>query len=85
MPQIVRYLGDHQAATIGLDLLLGRQTPGAKAATDDLLVPQHGGLKERLPAIREPASKFQPSSRAALPCKNIAGVDVTVSRTDNWA
>src|SRR5215208_5800166 len=42
----------HRAADPGFGLL-GRQSPGAKATTDDCLVAEHGGLSERAPAIAD--------------------------------
>src|SRR5918997_5411642 len=44
---------EHRAADPSLSLL-GRQGPGAKTTTDDGLVPEHGGLPERAPAVADP-------------------------------
>src|SRR5918993_4762457 len=41
---------EHRASGPGFGLL-GGQSPGAEATTDDGLVPEHGGLPERAPAL----------------------------------
>src|SRR5947209_16426936 len=43
---------EHRAGDPGLGLLAG-QSPGAEAATDDGLVPEHGGFAERAPAVAD--------------------------------
>src|SRR3954470_16308351 len=43
---------EHRAADPGFGLL-GRQSPGAKAATDDSFVPEHGSLPKRAPAVAD--------------------------------
>src|SRR3954452_58568 len=42
----------HRAADPGFGLL-GRQSPGAQAATDDSFVAEHGGLPKRAPAVAD--------------------------------
>src|SRR3954467_3819457 len=42
----------HRAADPGFGLL-GRQSPGAQAATDDSFVAGHGGLPKRAPAVAD--------------------------------
>src|SRR3954468_12736599 len=41
---------EHRAADPGFGLL-GRQSPGAQAATDDSFVAEHGGFPKRAPAV----------------------------------
>src|SRR3954451_14289330 len=43
---------EHRAADPGFGLL-GRQSPGAQAATDDSFVAEHGGLPKRAPAVAD--------------------------------
>src|SRR3954449_2687155 len=43
---------EHRAADPGFGLL-GRQCPGAKTATDDSFVAEHGGLPKRAPAVAD--------------------------------
>src|SRR5918998_1216476 len=43
---------EHRAADLSLGLL-GGQSPGPKASTDDRLVAGHGGLRERAPAVAD--------------------------------
>src|SRR3954452_15469638 len=43
---------EHRTADPGFGLL-GRQSPGAQAATDDSFVAEHGGLSERAPAVAD--------------------------------
>src|SRR3954467_6653875 len=43
---------EHRAADPGFGLL-GRQSPGAQAATDDSFVAEHGGLPQRAPAVAD--------------------------------
>src|SRR5215212_11606498 len=43
---------EHRAADPGFGLL-GRQCPGAQAATDEGFVAEHGGLPKRAPAVAD--------------------------------
>src|ERR687894_836241 len=52
---------EHRATDPGLGLL-GGQGPGAKTTTDDGLVPEHGGLAERAPAVADRLLPAQASS-----------------------
>src|SRR3954471_22646325 len=54
---------EHRAADPGFGLL-GRQCPGAQAATDEGFVAEHGGLPERAPAV---ADRLLPAQAPLVP------------------
>src|SRR4051812_19541447 len=54
---------EHRAADPGFGLL-GRQCPGAQAATDDSFVAEHGGLPKRAPAV---ADRLLPAQAPLVP------------------
>src|SRR3954462_7498024 len=64
---------EHRAADPGFGLL-GRQSPGAQATTDDGLVAEHGGLPKRAPAV---ADRLLPAQAPLVPDR----LDVLVPRT----
>src|SRR3954471_7489996 len=58
--------------------LLGRQSPGAQAATDDSFVAEHGGLSKRAPAV---ADRLLPAQAPLVPDH----LDVLVALTGRGA
>src|SRR5919107_6125099 len=68
---------EHRAADPGFGLL-GRQCPGAQAATDDSFVAEHGGLPKRAPAV---ADRLLPAQAPLVPDR----LDVLVPLTGRGA
>src|SRR3954454_22448468 len=68
---------EHRAADPGFGLL-GRQSPGAKAATDDSFVAEHGSLPKRAPAV---AARPLPAQAPLVPDR----LDVLVALTGRGA
>src|SRR4051812_48277560 len=68
---------EHRAADPGFGLL-GRQCPGAQAATDDNFVAEHGGLPKRAPAV---ADRLLPAQAPLVPDR----LDVLVPLTGRGA
>src|SRR3954454_1662862 len=68
---------EHRAADPGFGLL-GRQSPGAKAATDDSFVAEHGSLSKRAPAV---ADRRLPAQAPLVPDR----LDVLVALTGRGA
>src|SRR3954467_4575672 len=68
---------EHRAADPGFGLL-GRQSPGAQAATDDSFVAEHGSLPKRAPAV---ADRLLPAQTPFVPDR----LDVLVALTGRGA
>src|SRR3954464_1108172 len=68
---------EHRAADPGFRFL-GRQSPGAQAATDESFVAEHGGLPKRAPAV---ADRLLPAQAPLVPDR----LDVLVPLTGRGA